>query len=150
MATIEGKAICFGCRYIEVGGGSVPAPRCPRCGYPLILNSASVSLSETELEQVFRMLVGPYSRRGGGLPGISAPKPRRQRRMTPVVTPLAPPEPPPPPIPQAPPRAETVGGKGRPSPAASRVMTPINRSTATPQAAGSARTRRRTRKWLLA
>src|SRR5215831_13137070 len=83
----ENKAVCFNCRFVEPGADLRTSARCPRCGYPLILNLASVSLDAQELERIFRVLHDPYTHRGVGvLPGISAP--RKPRRMVPVKTPV--------------------------------------------------------------
>ena len=85
MGAGQSKAVCFGCRYVEADASLRPdAARCPRCGYPLILNTASVALATEELDVLFRLLRSPFMRQGEeGLPGIAEPRRKREPRRTP-------------------------------------------------------------------
>jgi len=78
------KAICFNCRFIQAGCEKPAAGRCPNCGYPLILNTASVALGADELEQVFRLLTSPFAGRRETLPGITNPRKKRRTRRVPI------------------------------------------------------------------
>ena len=62
------KAICFKCHFVGIG---VTEPKCPACGFPLIVNTESVALGTRELESLFNRGV-----EAPPLPGVN-PEPRK-------------------------------------------------------------------------
>jgi hypothetical protein len=85
------QAVCFNCRLVEQGAALESLGRCPRCSYPLILNTAPVALESEELDRLFRVLHTPFAQKWReSLPGITPPVKRRQRRRTSEVSAPAP------------------------------------------------------------
>ncbi|HJZ88180.1 MAG TPA: hypothetical protein VKN99_23560 [Polyangia bacterium] len=118
----ESKAVCFNCRFIEAGAQLKLGARCPRCNYPLILNTGPVALGGEDLDRIFRLLADPYARRGrDALPGITAPRRARPRLLAAVKTPAPEPQP--------------AAQPAQPAPAPASARVPVSRPVAA--AAGS-------------